>query len=320
MIDTALQKCLILSLFILIILPSSTATVELNSTNTWDFINDSNFIKQVSVAAVGAILAFLFSFLLSQIAERRKPRKQLSYDLIVENGLVKIEQNIEKKVKILYNDKEIERLFHVICDIKNSGKKVIKNEFIRFEFPQGTEIIDFYYDPKPEREFDVSEVVDSELQSYERRFKIGHFEHGQKIGFRFIISGDIDAEPRIHSFNEEGDVEFVPRSISKALDERRQVTRFIQLYFLFLIVPSIFGILSLGILDDIAAGIAKLAILVSMLPVLKPASRVIADAIMRLARPRDDLSKSSGFSLAISDSPSAKIHVNTNNSVSDVKF
>ncbi len=310
MIDETIQRCLILSFLILIILSPSTATVEPNSANIFDFIKDAEFIKDVSIAAVGAVLAFLFSFLLSQITERRKPRKQLSYDLEVEKGLVKIEKNIEKKVKTFYNNKEIGSLFHVICDIKNTGNKVIKNEFIRFEFPQGTELIDFYYDPKPERELDVSEVADPELQSNEKKFKIGHFEHGQKVGLRFILSGNVDIEPRIHSFNEEGDVEFIPRSISKALDERLQVTRFIHLYLLFIIVPSIFGIFGGGGLGSIAAGIARLAILISMIPVLKPTSIVIADAIMRLARPRDDISKPSDKLLSISHSPNANISVN----------
>ena len=304
--DAILQRCLILFAFILIILPSSSATDRDNSTSIWSFINNPDFIKDASLAAIGAILAFLFSFLLSQITERRKPRKQLSYDLEVEKGLVKIEENIEKKVKIFYNDRQIGSIFHVMCDIKNSGKKVIKNELIRFEFPQKTELIDFYYDPKPERELNVSEVADPELETNEKQFKIGHFEQGQKIGFRFILSGDADVEPKIHSFNEEGDVEFIAGSISRALDERLQVTRFIQLYLLFIIIPSIFGILGIfGSISGIAAGIARLIILISMIPVLKPTSRVIAEAIMRLARPTNDISKPTD--IVISGSPSSNI-------------
>jgi hypothetical protein len=304
--DVTLQRCSILLFsFILVILPSSAATEIDNSTSIWSFINNQDFIKDASLAAIGAILAFLFSFLLSQITERRKPRKQLSYDLEVEKGLVKIEENIEKKVKIFYNDRQIRSIFHVMCDIKNSGKKVIRNELIRFEFPQKTELIDFYYDPKPERELNVSEVADPELQTNEKQFKIGHFEQGQKIGFRFILSGDADVEPKIHSFNEEGDVEFIAGSISRALDERLQVTKFIQLYLLFIIIPSIFGIF--GSLNGIAAGIARLIILISMIPVLTPTSRVIAEAIMRLARPTNDISKPTD--IIISGSPSSNISV-----------
>lgn len=143
-----LESWLILALLILIGFSCSSSIAEPNNvSNTGDFINDANFIKQVYTAAIGATLAFLFSFLLSQITERRKPRKQLSYDIKVENGLVKVDQNIEEKIKVLYDNKEIKNLFHVICDIKNSGKKMIKDEFIRFEFAEGTEIIDFYYDP-----------------------------------------------------------------------------------------------------------------------------------------------------------------------------
>jgi len=126
MIDETLQRCLILSFIILIILPPSTAAVEPNSANIFYFIKDAEFIRDISIAAVGAVLAFLFSFLLSQITERRKPRKQLSYDLEVEKGLVKIEKNIEKKVKTFYNNKEIGNLFHVICDIKNTGNQTAR--------------------------------------------------------------------------------------------------------------------------------------------------------------------------------------------------
>jgi len=290
------------------------SAADTNATSIADFVRDPDFWKQATVAAVGALLAFLFAFILSQISERRKPRKQILYDIDTKKGLIKIEKNVENKVKVFYEGKEIEDLHHVACDIKNTGKKVIKDEFIRFEFPKGTNIIDFYFDPEPQRELSVSELKESELEKYEMRFKIGHIEYGQQIGFRFITSGNSNANLNLHSFNEEGDVEFIPGSISKLADERIQITKFVQLYLLFLIIPSIFTIFSkigypANMFSSLASGIATTAILISMIPVIRPFSMAIANAVMRLSRPEDEPAKQTGTSIILNDSKCADINV-----------
>jgi hypothetical protein len=75
----------------IIMIFSSASAANTNETSIANFIKDPDFWQQATVAAVGALLAFLFAFILSQISERRKPRKQLSYDLDIKKGIIKIE-------------------------------------------------------------------------------------------------------------------------------------------------------------------------------------------------------------------------------------
>jgi hypothetical protein len=309
-------------LSIIIIILGIASASDTNETSIASFVNSTDFWQQVTVAAVGALLAFLFTFVLSQISERRKPRKQLSYDIDVKRELIKVEKNVESKVKILYNGKEIEDILHIACNIKNTGKKVIKNEFIRFEFPKGTNIIDFYFDPKPQRELDVSEIKDNELETHEMRFKIGHIEHGQQIGLRFLTSGNSSAFPNIHFFNDEGDVEFIPGSIRKLADERIQITRFIQLYLLFLFVPSIFSIFSkigypVSQVSNLASGIAVTAILISMIPVIRPFSQAIANLVLRLSRQDDEIARQTVPSIIVNGSTHGDINIKSYSSDSN---
>ncbi|NTW59926.1 MAG: hypothetical protein HGA43_12265, partial [Nitrospirae bacterium] len=222
------------------------------------------------------------SFLLAVLKKRKEPRKQLSYDTQVTDSLVEVEHDLREKVRILYNDQEIADLYPVACEVQNTGNTIVKNQLVRFEFPEGSRIVDMSFDPQPEPELIISEEPQADSKLHEKRFRLGHLEKGQYVGFRFLVSSPSPAHVRLHPFNEEGDVEFVPRKLARAEDERYAFTRFITLWILFLLLPRALSVIPFE-LGQMAAGVVRLALLVAIWPFLRPSASIISRCILRLA-------------------------------------
>ena len=218
--------------------------------------------------------------------ERREPRKRLSYDLETRHGLIGVDDAISRNISILYKNCPAEKLTYLRFDLKNTGNTVVKGELIRFEFPPGNQILDAYAEPTPPKEFDVVEISDPKMSAAERQFRVGHLEKNQVVGLRFVLAGTADAEPKVISFNEAGDVEFTAASISRAADDRRLVEQFTYLFILSLIIPPIFRFLP-GFFGDLALALVYFLLALAMLPLLKPVSRIIAATLSALAREKE---------------------------------
>lgn len=244
--------------------------------------------EKVFIAIVSAVLSLITGYVLLQIKERREPRKRLSYDLETRHNLVTVEENISRNVSLMYKGLSTEKLSYVRCDVKNTGNSVIKSEYLRFEFADGSRILDAYTEPPPPKEYGVSEVEEAGLRQHERRYLISHLEKQQQVGFRFVLTDMAELEPKIIPFNEEGDVEVVVASISRAADDRRFLGQFVYLFVLSLIIQPIFRFLP-GSLGDIALAIVSIIFGVAMLPLLKPVSRTLAGAIIALDRPKQEV-------------------------------
>lgn len=261
------------------------------------------FTEKVLVAIVTAILTLIVGYILFQLKERREPRKRLSYDLKTRHGLVAIEESIARYISLTYKGRSADKLTYVRCDIKNTGNTVIKAEFLRFEFSEGSQILDAYTEPLPPREYGVSEIAEPSLKPHERRYQIQHLEKQQQVGFRFVLSDTPEPEPRIVPFNEDGDVEVTAASISRAADDRQRIEHFIYLFVLSLIISQVFSLLPafLGIALSFMYGILGIA----MLMLLKPFSRAVAMAIVNFGRPQQpeisisQLKQEKGASLSI---------------------
>ncbi|NEQ26612.1 MAG: hypothetical protein F6K28_47810, partial [Microcoleus sp. SIO2G3] len=122
--------------------------------------------QSIAVAVLSAVLAFITGYALAGISKKQGSGKKLSYSLLIENGLVKIEKNIREKVKVLYNSEEIENLYNISFNLENTGNAVVKAQEIRFEFPQEARILDFSFEPEPEQEM-KAEKIESGLRAFE---------------------------------------------------------------------------------------------------------------------------------------------------------
>jgi len=235
--------------------------------------------QKVAVALVSAILAFIGSYVLAQMKRRDDAKKRLSYDTETWQGLIAVAKEITEKVKVLYNGLEIKDLYYIACSVENTGNTVIKKQQIRFEFPTSVEIVDHFFDPEPQPEIGVERLKRNGAAN-ERKFSIGHLDKTQAVGFRFIVTSPELPELTLHPFNEEGNVEFTPRTVSVIADERYHVRVFVVLFILFTVVPPVFWVIPFQ-LGDAAAGIVRFGILLFMLPHIKPFARAVTQLILR---------------------------------------
>ncbi|PZV26261.1 MAG: hypothetical protein DCF12_10485, partial [Snowella sp.] len=254
--------------------PSTTPSPEANS-----FFNTALW-QSIVVAVLSAVLAFITGYALAGISKKQGSGKKLSYSLLIENGLVKIEKNIREKVKVLYNSEEIENLYNISFNLENTGTTVIKAQEIRFEFPQEARILDFSFEPEPEQEM-KAEKIESGLRSFEKKCKIGQIERGQSLGIRFTATSKSEIqEVKLHPYNESGDIEFTSRLVTKALSNRDQIARFLSLYIFYLVVPPIFYLLPFG-LGEMMAGFTRFILLLSLFRLIVPFSEILADIVFR---------------------------------------
>ena len=268
--------------------------------------------EKILIALVSAALSLITGYILLQLKERREPRKRLSYDLEIRPGFVTVEEGAADNISITYKGQPAGDLSYIRFNIRNTGTKVVKNEFLRFEFSNGSQILDAYTEPKPPSEYGVSDIRDPDLDSNQRKYCISHLEKNQDVGFRFIVEGTLDPEPKVFPFNEEGDVEVTAASISRAMDEGRIAASFIQLFLLSIILPPMLIFLPSPFLG-IAQSITYLIIGMSMLPLLIPFSRVISAAIINLAQPTrpsiaiENLHQEQGAGISIAGTGDARL-------------
>ena len=182
----ALTSCLSSQLLVL----SSNAQVVSQASNSMKQppAASNELLNGVIVAVVSGIIGFLASFVIERIKKKNEPRKQISYSKVVKSGIVgTIEKDIEGKIGILYNGKPAQNMFYALFDIENTGNQQVKNQEIRFEFTDDSEILDVFHSPqKIEPEMELKELLDSNLGNHQKKFRIGVIKPKEKLGFRFI--------------------------------------------------------------------------------------------------------------------------------------
>ncbi len=245
---------------------------------------DRDLVEKVVIALVSAVLAFSSNFLLAAIKRRSAPKKELSYNTSVSGGLVTIEDTVRQRIKVEYQGRTVNDLYHIQCSIENSGTSVIKDQYIRFEIAGSGELIDYYLDPRPEPELKVEEAPIEPQSTVGKRYRIGHLERRQRVAFHFITAGTAAPELKLHPFNEEGGVDLVPRSISVAAGQAQKISEFLYLYLLFLLLPPALRSLPYGI-GVTPAAIVMLILLLLMIPRIGIFSRLTAEILQRWAEP-----------------------------------
>jgi hypothetical protein len=272
----------------LVVSPQVFAQTSSPATSTQPFdaasFFNTTFWQNIAVAVLTAVLAFLCGYALAGMSRRKGSGKKLSYNLSIANSVVQVDKEVKERVKILYNNELIDNLYNVEFELENTGDMVIKSQEIRFEFPDGTRILDFSFAPEPEPEMSVSKIDSGlGLKPNERKCRIGQIEKGQKVGIQFAATNASGIqEVKAHSFNEIGDVEFSAREIAKQLSDKEQLTKFLIYSIFYLLIPPIFD--SFPVLyGQIMAGAVRLLILFNLFKVIAPFSEAVADLITRIA-------------------------------------
>jgi hypothetical protein len=190
---------------------------------------------EITAAIVGAVLAFALGIItvyFAQILSDRKNKAQITYSKKVEVPLIMSDQELKKKIRLLYEGSPVESLYSCEISIINSGKKTIKNQSIIIKFPEKTRNIDSASPKiKTKPEYVVGPIRRDETINETNVFsyiilKIGK---GQEIKFNFLTenndSNDVDV---IFSSNDEQEVNFVEGDVSldPSLENHLQVILF----------------------------------------------------------------------------------------------
>ncbi|MDE5111200.1 MAG: hypothetical protein O4753_07975, partial [Trichodesmium sp. St7_bin2_1] len=96
--------------------------------------NNSDFWQKISIAIASGLSVALFNYLFSK-KQRQDQGMELSYTTNILSILELKKDIFQKDICILYGKNyEVADLYVISCDIENTGKKVIKNQEVTFEF------------------------------------------------------------------------------------------------------------------------------------------------------------------------------------------
>lgn len=249
-----------LSSHFLILASDAQVISQTSASSIQSFPASNELLNGIIVAVVSGVLGFLASFAIERLQKKNEPRKQISYSKVIKSGIVgKVETDIESKIGILYNGKLAQNMFYALFDIENTGNQQVKNQEIRFEFSDDSEILDVFYCPqKVEPEMGLQEIPDTTLGKHERKFRIGVIKPNEKLGFRFIVQGakNESLDLKHHTKNDD-DVSFIKTEDKKVADDLDQVKAFLTTcltaFVFFPLMKEIFpyteSLLSLGSLS-----------------------------------------------------------------------
>lgn len=240
------MKKIIVILFLSLIPTSvcfSVDSVGITKTNSSLWSNDT--YEKIALAFLAAFLVFISSYLLVRRKEK-KEKKELSYEITLNEAISKKESPIAKNISLRYKGTDVHNLTFISCNIKNSGELLIKDEELRFAFTgsKDTKLLEYYLDPIPEPELGVLEIeMDSNL--LECKYKIAHLVKNSDISFYFIVSGD-SPQIKIHNLNPNGDTTFNEKTINNKLGQQEELKFIISANIVLIAIFPIAHIMSLS--------------------------------------------------------------------------
>lgn len=259
---------------------------------TSPFYLQQDFWAKVAIAVVSAIATLAANYTLQVLKKKDEPKHQISHYTSIKKGVVEVEKDFQEKISILYNSQKIANdFYYVVCEVKNTGSLAIKDEHIRFEFSKGTRFIDVFA-PDTKKEMGVEDLENDpsfKLENYEKRYKISSLKKCEKIIFRFVVVPTEGESLTMTPHNTNGEVEFILGSLKEVEDERYNLTKFITLFLIFIIVPPVFD--AIPFFGSMVALWARLSILFLIYPFIEPISKIVAQAVLRRDYKTEDLVK-----------------------------
>ena len=232
-----------------------------------------------------AVLGFTFNVLLDIYKKRSEEVRRLSYTIKYREAT--------KVIKVYEDeDKEVEsKISQAYFYLENSGDKVLKEQFVRLMSSQGTEITSVGFEPRPEREIDLTKSS-IELNKNEIAYDIGYIKPKQAIGINVTIESKSNIPMGLETFHKSNteDVAFEPQEEIKIRKDRDVVQKFIALCLFFWIVPIPFEIpIRIGAesglyfakgsleLEFTIASLMRMSILLLLIREIEPFARVVTN-------------------------------------------
>ena len=198
----------------------------------WSDLAENKLLLAVFTAACG----FFFALITERIKSRKALRKQLSWDVRVDDRLLQVQAgDSAKRVSVFYGGVKVQNLKQVLVSFENTGNSVIKNQYLRFRFPDESKVLEVALDPEPEPELGVAEVEDGKSSGLELRYLIAHLEVGQSVTYRIVSDGGRWLNwSGVYPFNEEGGVELQRRDAARAREDEEEVAPFVRSWVMLL--------------------------------------------------------------------------------------
>jgi hypothetical protein len=243
---------------------------------------NQNLLVEIAPTLGGGVLGFASAYAIHRLAVRREPHRRLAWDAHLEETVLSVGSDLGEKVKIQYEGMPVERLNVLRLRVENTGNRVVKGSLIRLTFEKAR-ILEAHVRPS-QYEVGVQELLTPMVGSAknERCYKLAHLEKSQFVEFNLILSGPISGwEP--YSFNEEGDVEFVRRDVSRAREDQEHVVPFAVTFIVLLALQAVLaGQLPNDLLTSfgqLLRFVLSLILMVTLLPHLVPIARLIRNLI-----------------------------------------
>ncbi|MCH2049287.1 MAG: hypothetical protein MK289_12600 [Trichodesmium sp. ALOHA_ZT_67] len=189
-------------------------------------LKNSDFWQKVAIAIISAFSVALFNYLSSN-KQRQDQAMELSYTTNI-LSILEFKKDIgQKNISILYGeDYEVVDLYVISCDIENTGKKVIKNQEITFEFiSTNVGVLEQFFEPPLNdnamgiEEIEIEDIKQGEVK---KRYLIREILPKRKVGFRFLSGRQTqeDEVPKLFcSIQDISKVELIPRTYKGERDE-----------------------------------------------------------------------------------------------------
>ncbi|GAB2858888.1 hypothetical protein GCM10027200_69070 [Lentzea nigeriaca] len=240
----------------------------------------------VAGAVAGALLGFLSNFALDRIKARREPTKRLSWDASVRRALIDVSDEIKSKVRFFYEGTQVTALTHVRCTVTNTSNQVVRDQELRFPFPDKVTVLEHYLDPVPEQELGVAPIAKSPEGHV--RYRIGHLERNEAVVFNLVTAGGELGEWKPYFHNPAGDVDHQRRDVIGLKQDQDHLFPFFLILLLLLTVPSAIDLIRFGYLSDLAASAARVGLLLAIVPHVRPLVRIAERLIIRTKEPTQE--------------------------------
>ena len=171
---------------------------------------------------VGAIVGFILGIVATNIVQSRRDKRdreqrelqkvQLSYSRKLEVPFKIVKEELKDKLKIMYQETEIQELYFYNLQLENTGNKTIWKQSFICLLAEGTKLIDPLYpkiSTKPRREVGPIERDDTITSPNEFRYTIEALGVGQVVNVDFLTLEDPSTSFEvIFKPNEREEVEF----------------------------------------------------------------------------------------------------------------
>ncbi|NEQ40286.1 MAG: hypothetical protein F6K40_30215 [Okeania sp. SIO3I5] len=248
-------------------------------------LENSDFWQKVAIAIISGFFVALFNYFSSN-KQRQDQTMELSYTKNI-LSILEFKKDIgQKNISILYGENyELADLYLISCDLENTGRKVVKNQEITFEFlDTNVGILEQFFEPPlNDNSMGIEEIKIQDIKQGEvkKRYLIREILPKCQTGFRFL-SGRLtqqNEEPKLFVSNQDNSkVDLTQKTDKRERDEISRIMNFVTFLILFFTLPQILELIPFS--GEILAFLAKLVTFVIIIRDIGTFSKKIAELLI----------------------------------------